>query len=308
MWRDILRRVLGRRGEDTNVPPSQSAQSPKVSTVPPSQAPQSPEWRAPPTRTLTDNLGDGIVLTTTFATGHHGFIPVVGEGHYQDALRALTDRLGSAGVFSARLVPEPDNAYDANAVRVCVAEDGATVGYLARPIAKTYHASLARHTPPVTCPARLTGAGRAAVGVVLDFEPVREALGLARVSVDHGDIDYEASAEYHRRNQANRQFVKETRSFEKSNPDEAVARYRRAVAVLSECRSFSREKGLEAHGYSLNQTDATPIERLVLCLVKMGKVEDAMKELDHFIESFPHAGDMTLVKASRDRINRARRA
>jgi hypothetical protein len=64
----------------------------------------------------------GIVVTTTFATGHHGFVAVVGEGNYQSALRALASRLGPEGVFTARLVPEPHNSHDVNAVSVCVDE------------------------------------------------------------------------------------------------------------------------------------------------------------------------------------------
>jgi hypothetical protein len=159
----------------------------------------------------------------------------------------------------------------------------------------------------VTCPARLTGRPQGSIGVVLDFEPVREALGLRRVSVDLGDIDYEASVEYHRMNQANRLLVKETRSVEKTRPEEAVVRYRRAIEVLSECRDFARQKALEAHGYRLNQTDAIPIERLVICLLKMGKVEEAAKELYLFIEAFPDTREMRLVSASAERISRARR-
>lgn len=290
--RGFLRVLFGQRGDPSTSP------SPPLPT--PSQ-----RWREAPTKNLTDDLGHGIVTTVTYPTGHHGFVAVVGESHYQDVLRALAGRIGSDGIFTVRLVPEPHNPHDANAVAICVHGDLAKVGYLARGVAKTYHGLLARCAEPVTCPARLAGADNAAIGVVLDFEAVRHRLGLPRVSVDHGDIDYDASTEYHRVNQANRLFVKDTRPLEESDPAEAVARYRRALTTLSECRELAQVKGLDVHGFALNQTDAIPIDRLIRCLVDSSHGEDAAKALDHFIDEFPHARDMTLVKAARARVNRA---
>ena len=143
------------------------------------------------------------------------------------------------------------------------------------------------------------------VGVVLDFEEVRDALGLPRVSVDQSDMDYDAVGEYHRLNKANREFVKETRALERSEPTEAVGRYRRAITALCECRDLARTKGIEAYGLTLNQTDATPIDRLTRCLLKMGKTDEASSELEKFVEAFPNAREMTLVKTVRERVNRA---
>jgi hypothetical protein len=151
----------------------------------------------------------------------------------------------------------------------------------------------------------VTGVDKATIGVVLDFEVVRDALGLPRVSVDHGDIDYDAAAEYQRLTKANRLFVNETRPIERSAPAEAVARYLQALANLVECRDLARVKELEVHGYTLNQTDALPLGRLTRCLVKMGRFEEATKELDKFSEDFPAARDIALVKSAREHLNRA---
>jgi hypothetical protein len=117
----------------------------------------------------------------TFATGHHGFVSVAEESQYQDDLRALSGRLRSDSVFTARLVPESDNPHDGTAVAVC--EDGSfvNIGYLPRGVARSYHPALARRQEAVTCPARLTGLEAGSIGVVLDFEEVRVALGLPRV-------------------------------------------------------------------------------------------------------------------------------
>lgn len=236
--------------------------------------------------------------------GHHGFLNVVGESNYQATLRPLADRLGRDGVFEARLVPEPDNPYDGNAVAVCVNDGLAKVGYLNRDVARNYQERLAQHGVPVVCPARLTGVGLRTIGVVLDFEDARVALGLPRLSVDHGDLNYAAIGEYHGLNNANRELVKETRALEKSNAAEAVDRYRAAVAGLIDIQKMARAKGLS--GFQPNQTDAIPIERLTLCLVRLALLDEAAEELDRFVGAFPHLRDATLIKTCRQRIDRAR--
>lgn len=255
-----------------------------------------------------DNIGSGLVATVSVPTGHHGFVQVVGESHYQDALRTLVAKLGSDGIFTVRLVPEPNNPHDSNAVAVVISDqDGEKVGYLARQIAVTYQQRLLNQKSTVTCPARLTGAGFGAVGVVLDFEAVRDALGLPRVSVDQSDMDYEATSEYHRLNGANRQFVKETRPLENSDPQQAVTRYRQAILALRQCRDLAKEKGLEKYGFLANQTDALPLDRLVRCLLKMGNADVAATELAEFVREFPHSAEMTLVKEATARVARARK-
>jgi hypothetical protein len=287
----LLRTLFGRQEEP--VPRQPNAASP-------------PRWREAPTRSWRTDVGGGIVAAMTYPTGHTGFVAVVGESHYQDELRALARQQAPDGIFTARLVVEPDNPHDVNAVAVVAESDGSKVGYLSREVATSYHARLARFGASVTCPARLTGVDGAMLGVVLDFEVVRVALGMERVSIDHGEMDYDAAAEYHRLNNANRSFVKETRPLEGTDMNEAVVRYRRALVALAECREFARTKGLEAFGFALNQTDATPMDRLATCLIKMGKADEAATALNAFFDEFPHAREMTLLKATRKRIERAR--
>ena len=72
-------------------------------------------------------------------------INVAGESHYQDALRALTATDGSEpvrGDFEAVLVPESDNRFDPNAVRVEIS--GRQIGYLPRAEAAAYRPMLER--------------------------------------------------------------------------------------------------------------------------------------------------------------------
>ena len=89
-------------------------------------------------------------------------VDVVGEQHYQEALEAVAAGRNAFGtrtrVLTVTLVREPDNPYDANAVRVDAAE--ATVGHLSRDDAPRFHAiidRLASAGSPATCRAMLTG-------------------------------------------------------------------------------------------------------------------------------------------------------
>lgn len=74
----------------------------------PSDAASSPRWREAPTRSWRAEVG-GIEATMTYATCHSGFVAVVGELHYQAALRSLANRQLPERVFLARFVVEPDN-------------------------------------------------------------------------------------------------------------------------------------------------------------------------------------------------------
>jgi len=100
-----------------------------------------------------------------------GRLPIVGESHYQPALRRLANGIEVGSEFNqhlpvaAILVPEHENPHDGDAVRVDVATDAgaATVGYLSRDDAPAYQAALfaLRNEGYVgTCPGRITGGGR----------------------------------------------------------------------------------------------------------------------------------------------------
>ena len=46
-------------------------------------------WPEPPIKTIREELEAGLVSEISHATGHHGFVSVVGELSYQDTLRRL---------------------------------------------------------------------------------------------------------------------------------------------------------------------------------------------------------------------------
>ena len=78
---------------------------------------------------------------------------VVGESHYQDAIRRIKASKDKP-FHRARLIAEDTNPHDNLAVRVDL--DGATVGYLPRAAARAWRESGAR---PTTCDAYLADAG-----------------------------------------------------------------------------------------------------------------------------------------------------
>jgi hypothetical protein len=77
-------------------------------------------------------------------------VPVVGESHYQDNLERQYRKNGGAGhdlKVTAVLVPEHENNFDANAVRVDI--EGQPVGHLQRQFAEEYRTVLGA-APPMT--------------------------------------------------------------------------------------------------------------------------------------------------------------
>jgi len=113
-----------------------------------------------------------------FELPSEGRIPVVGESHYQQALSlAVGGKVAGEDFEShlpvvAALVPEPDNPWDTNAVRVDIVSGlrTLTVGYLERPVAEEYQQHLLKLRAQGrlgVCPARVTGGGHRYYGIYL---------------------------------------------------------------------------------------------------------------------------------------------
>ena len=85
---------------------------------------------------------------------------VVGESRYQEVLGRIVgghNREGHDYDCFARLVPEPDNTFDANAIQVVI--DGEKVGYIPKEGTARIHAALAS-LGPLACRARIVGGWR----------------------------------------------------------------------------------------------------------------------------------------------------
>ncbi len=108
-----------------------------------------------------------------------GRVSVVGESHYQPVLKAAArgrtvaeGDLDNAIPVTAVLVPEPNNQYDRNAVRVDV--EGHTAGYLSRETAVQYQPVLLQLQAKGQlgwCPGRIMGGGRRSYGIYLHMSP-----------------------------------------------------------------------------------------------------------------------------------------
>lgn len=103
----------------------------------------------------------------TFLRGHES-VNVAGESHYQEALRAIAGAGEVRHETEARLIAEPENEYDPNAVRVEI--DGHKVGYLPRDLAPSWAPQLAelatRHRVG-GCEATIVGPADGTLGVFL---------------------------------------------------------------------------------------------------------------------------------------------
>jgi hypothetical protein len=110
----------------------------------------------------------GFNETASFAPGRGWIVPVVGESHYQDALQMLYWKSGGSGhdiKVSAALIPEDDNAFDPNAVRVEI--ESRDVGYLSRELAQAYRAALGQQVGQ--CSAKIVGGFELEDGTLANF-------------------------------------------------------------------------------------------------------------------------------------------
>ena len=110
-------------------------------------------------------------------------------------------------------------------------------------------------------------------------------------------FDYDAITKFHELRDKNRQFVQETKPFEKTDVALAVARYREALNNLDEYEAIETERGLVAE-LSVGPDWGYPyiLDRLTLSLIKLGKNNEAIKEAETYFSKYPSARDMNVGK------------
>jgi hypothetical protein len=112
-------------------------------------------------------------------------LEVAGESHYQDTLWGLVGGRTTEHVrapIHAVLTPEPDNSYDANAIRISI--DGQCVGYLSRENAALYRPGLLKLM-------RENGNRLVAVtGVIVGGGQRHDGVGFLGVFLDHDPTDF----------------------------------------------------------------------------------------------------------------------
>lgn len=210
-----------------------------------SSGPEKAPWRHTEISRDAITVG-GLTVTASieFSTSS-GLLRVVGESHYQENLRKARAMSPDAEpVFGASLIPEPDNPYDPNAVKVAIDPFG-TVGYLARESARRYGPLIAAaKSTAVRCPCKLTGGSgeKLFIGAVVDVA-MSEGARLTSWRPDE-KVDYDAIAKYHEMRNATLKFVTDTRPMEKSDATKAIERYSEAIARVRECEHFAADRRL----------------------------------------------------------------
>lgn len=102
-----------------------------------------------------------------------GYVRVVGESHYQDALRDLLQRAAPGRIVEVGVEREPSNQFDPNAIRLFDPAAGRTLGYLPR--GTTGFVRLLRDHA-IKRHAELTGGtlGKPSIGLVLHLHGEQE--------------------------------------------------------------------------------------------------------------------------------------
>ncbi len=137
---------------------------------------------------------------------------------------------------------------------------------------------------------------------------VREGAELLGYDSPSRKIDIAKVSEYHRLRNRTMQDVKDTRALEKSRPEEAVHRYLDALERMYEYSAMECETGLVADlARERRAADIVILDRLTLCLGKLGRHQEAGAASERFFEQFPHYSDSTVGRAILKRVARASR-
>lgn len=110
-------------------------------------------------------------------------------------------------------------------------------------------------------------------------------------------FDFDALAAYHHARDANRRFVEETKAIEATDLAAAAERYRVALQRMREYESMTLERGLVAElAVGPNWGDPNILNRLTLCLQKLGLHRELLDEADRYFAEFPSAKSMSIGK------------
>ena len=110
-------------------------------------------------------------------------------------------------------------------------------------------------------------------------------------------FDFDALATYQRARDENRRFVDETKPIEATDLVDAVKRYRLALQRMREYERMTLERGLVAElAVGPDWGDPNILNRLTLCLQKLGRHREVLNEADCYFTEFPSAKSMSIGK------------
>jgi hypothetical protein len=104
--------------------------------------------------------------------------------------------------------------------------------------------------------------------------------------------DFKLLEHYHSLRDANRRIIQETKDLESTEPNLAVEQYKKAIEKTSEYAFLDFEKGLvgqllreEANEFGRNG-ELEALDRLTLCLIKLGRVSEAAEHVTAYFSRF----------------------
>lgn len=241
-----------------------------------------------------------------------GFLDVVGESHYQDALiEAKGDWQQHEGpVLSAALVPNRYVRFDPDPVAVIIEPFG-IVGYLNRDMGPAYAPRIRERGAALICVAQLRGGvgEKTFIGVVLnladsgDGKPLDHYEQFIAVTEYGEPIDREY-VDWRQRRDANEKRVFEARLIEASNPAAAITSYTDALKEMREYEAIGVARGYIEKKSS--RGDPSILDRLTMCLIKAGREADAVAAADNYFRDFPAALDGSVGRTVKLRIEKRR--
>jgi tetratricopeptide (TPR) repeat protein len=119
--------------------------------------------------------------------------------------------------------------------------------------------------------------------------------------------DFDLLNSYHVLREQNLRFVGKTYLIEKTVPTQAIIRYKQAISAIDEYESIKYEKGLIGELYERPKKGEPEIlDRLSICLLRLGRVDEAVEEARLYFEKFPDAVSMSIGKRILSRIEKAK--
>lgn len=110
-------------------------------------------------------------------------------------------------------------------------------------------------------------------------------------------LDYQALERFHALRDKNRAFVASTKQYEATDPELAVARYAQALKAMRECEAITLERGMVAEmNVGPNWGDPNILDRLTLCLAKLGRYSEAIAVAEDYFKDFPTVLNLTAGK------------
>jgi len=146
--------------------------------------------------------------------------------------------------------------------------------------------------------------GKYEVRIITDSMTTEEAEELeADLIAKHGDhllnwqnigrlTDFKLLEHYHTLRDANRKLIQETKAIESTEPELAVEQYKKAIEKTAEYAFLDFEPGLvgqllreEANEIGRNG-ELEALDRLTICLIKLGKVSEAVDQTASYFSRF----------------------